>query len=132
MVALKTLLDLSPDHEIGRGMLASVYAQLGMWDGAAEHYQRVLAVNAENHLARFQLGMCYLQLGRPADALDMWKPLLRIEGQFLPQFFSGIALIALGRRNEARDWFEQAQAAMPAGHPLQGELRAQLEKLGLS
>ena len=51
IVRLKTLLEAEPEHEVATGMLASIYAQLGMADRAIGFYQKTLAINPGNSLA---------------------------------------------------------------------------------
>jgi tetratricopeptide (TPR) repeat protein len=111
ILALKTILNLAPRHELANGMLASIYAQLGMRDAAVSKYQTTLAINPANHLARFQLGTLQLAL----------------DDQFLPQLYAAIALIALDRPQEAHHLLTLAQAAMPQDHPLRPLLAEQLE-----
>jgi tetratricopeptide (TPR) repeat protein len=98
ILALKTILNLAPRHELANGMLASIYAQLGMRDAAVSKYQTTLAINPANHLARFQLGTLQLDAGQPSEALQTLEPLLTL-----------------------------AQAAMPQDHPLRPLLAEQLE-----
>lgn len=128
MLALKTILELSPQHELANGMLASLYAQLGMPYAAINYYHTTLEINPDNHLARFQLGIQQLETGQAKVALQTWEPLLGLEGQFMPQFYSAIALIALERPQEANKLLTQAQATMPQDHPLRAHLAEQLEK----
>jgi predicted Zn-dependent protease len=62
---LKELLAVEPDHEIANGMLAGIYAQIGMPERATEHFQRVLAINPQNPLARLQLEQLQQTGGTP-------------------------------------------------------------------
>jgi Flp pilus assembly protein TadD len=121
---LKRLLDTEPRNEIALGMLAGIYAQIGLHDRAIEQYRRVLVVNPGNPLARFQLGLSQLQSGRPADALETWHATQVEESDYLVHHFSGIALLDLGRNDEARAILDQAQRHMPANHTLYPQLVA--------
>jgi predicted Zn-dependent protease len=62
---LQELLAVEPDHEIANGMLAGIYAQIGMPERATEHFQRVLAINPQNPLARLQLEQLQQTVGTP-------------------------------------------------------------------
>lgn len=123
IVQLKSLLDLDPKNEVALGMLAAIYAQIGLRDKAAEYFQRTLQVNPRNSLARFQLGLMQLADQKPEEALETWKLSLADPGEFMAHFHSGLALLALKRPGEARGLFEQAARHMPADHPLRGQLQ---------
>ena len=119
---LKELIDAHPTHEIALGMLAGIYAQIGMHDRAIAYFERVLDINPENPLARLQMGLCQLSSGQPADALDTWKPALADSEDFLARFHSGLALLQLKRPAEARQLLEEAQRRMPKNHALYPQL----------
>ena len=70
MVHLKEILSVEPDHEIANGMLAGIYAELKMPERATACYERVLAMNPQNVLARFQLGLLQLSGGRRQEAVE--------------------------------------------------------------
>lgn len=122
IVQLKGLLMEYPRHELATGMLAAIYLQIGMHQKASNCYRKLLALNPENPLARFQLGMTRLGQGMPAEAIDTWQPLLGIEGEFMAHFHSGLALLQLERRDEAHAMLVQAGQTMPGDHPLYPEL----------
>lgn len=122
MIHLKELLAVDPREEIALGMLAGIYAELKMPDRAEALYREVLTVNPRNPLARFQLGLLQLAEKRPSDALEMLRPALADESDFLAHFHSGLALRQLGRAGEARRLLEVAAQRMPADHILQPQL----------
>jgi tetratricopeptide (TPR) repeat protein len=122
IVKLKELIESHPRHEIALGMLAGIHAQIGMHDRAIENFRRVLKINPENPLARFQLGLSQLSSGQPADALDTWKPSLKNPDNFLVLFHSGLALMQLNRPAEARPLLEEAARRMPKNHALYPQL----------
>ena len=119
---LKELIDAHPAHEIALGMLAGIYAQIGMHDRAIEYFQRVLETNPENPLARLQMGLCQLSSGKPTEALDTWKPALADPEDFLARFHSGLALLQLKRPAEAHQLLEAAERQMPKNHALYPQL----------
>jgi predicted Zn-dependent protease len=129
IVHLKEVLGAAPDHEIANGMLAGIYAELKMPERATVYYQRVLAVNPRNVLARFQLGLLQLTGGQPQAAVETLRPNLSDDTEFLAHFYSGQALLELGKTGEARVLLEQTARRMPAEHPLYGQLLGQLQEL---
>jgi len=126
---LKKLIAHAPKHELALGMLASLYAEIGMRDRAIEIYQNILGFNAANPLARFQLGLVQLNNGQPQQALDTWAPALSNE-DFMLHYHSGLALKALNRSDEARQMFDHANKTMPANHALYAQLQEIRKSLG--
>jgi tetratricopeptide (TPR) repeat protein len=130
IVHIKEVLGAAPDHEIANGMLAGIYAELQMPERATAHYERVLMANPRNVLARFQLGLLQLTGGRPQEALETLRPNLSDNTEFLAHFYSGRALLELGKTGEARVLLQRAAQRMPADHPLYSQLQGLLEPLG--
>lgn len=124
---LKELLAADPGHEVAGGMLASLYAELGMADRAAAQFSRVLAQHPGNVLARFQLGVLLLGQGQAQQALDTLAPMLAAADDYLAHFHSGLACMAMRQPARARPLFEAAAGRMPPNHPLQAQLQAMLE-----
>jgi tetratricopeptide (TPR) repeat protein len=123
---LKNLLGAAPDHEIANGMLGGIYAELKMPERATVCFERVLATNPRNVLARFQLGLLQLNGGHPQEALDTLRPNLADNTEFLAHFYSGVALLELKKPGEARVLLQQAAQRMPADHPLHSQLQGLL------
>ncbi|OOG44429.1 tetratricopeptide repeat protein [Polaromonas sp. A23] len=123
MAHLKVVLDHNPQHEIATGMLAALYSDLKMTARAAEYFQRVLAINPENPLAHVQMGLLQFSNQQPQDALNSWKTCLEDPNDFLLNFYSGLALLQLGRSDEARSLFDIAAQRMPEDHWLQPQLQ---------
>lgn len=129
VVLLKQILDEVPHHEVTMGMLASIYLQIGMHRQSIELFENLLAKYPKNPLARFQLGMARLTGGEPQEALDAWAPMLQMENEFMANFHSALALMQLGRFEEALPLIERARSHMPDAHPLYSklmEIRAQI------
>jgi tetratricopeptide (TPR) repeat protein len=119
---LKGLIGAQPRHELAIGMLAGIYAQIGMHDRAIEHFRKVLAINPDNALARLQLGLSQLTSAQPAEAIETWKPALKSRDDFLSQFYSGLALMQIYRPDEARTLLREAEKRMPKDHVLYPQL----------
>lgn len=126
VVHLEELLVAEPENEIANGMLAGIYAELKMPERATVYYQRVLVANPRNVLARFQLGLLQLTGGQPQEALETLRPNLSDNTEFLAHYYSGRALLALGKPAEARVLLERAAQRMPVEHPLYAELQGLL------
>lgn len=122
---LKSAVAAEPSNEIALGMLGSVYVELGMADRAAEFFDKVLAINPANPLARFQSGLLAFDRGELERALKIWKAQEPPQDDFMIRFYSGLALAQLGRADEARALYRAAQKNVPADHPV----RTELEKL---
>ena len=122
MTQLKALIGAQPRHELAIGMLAGVYAQIGMHDRAIEHFREVLAINPDNALARFQLGLSQLTSAQAAEAIETWKPALKSRDDFLSRFYSGLALMQLYQPDEARTLLREAEKRMPKDHILYPQL----------
>jgi tetratricopeptide (TPR) repeat protein len=131
ILQLKQILQSHPRHEISMGMLASIYLQSGKRQRAIEQFEALLAVHPKNPLARFQLGMASLANGEPEKALSQWAPMLEMDNEFMAHFHSALALIQLGRLDEALPLVEHARSKMPEAHPLYTkllEIRTRLNK----
>ena len=126
---LKTLLQSNPEHEIANGMLAAVYAELGMTDRAIDYFQRVLSLNPDNALARFQLGLLQLRAERPREALETWKTALADPDDFAAHYYSGATLLRLEEPEKARPILQEAARRMPKDHALFPQLHELLRHL---
>ena len=129
LLHLKQLLAASPEKEVALGMLAAIYAEIGMVDRAIDHYDRTLAVNPANHLARFQLGLLRVSLRHWQEALDTWQPLLDHPQDYLAHYHSGLVLLQQEKRHEARSLLAKAAERLPESHSLYPLLQALLKKL---
>lgn len=127
ITSLKRLLDQQPDHELGIGMLASLYAEIGMLDRAESFFEKALSINNSNPLARLHLGATQMQSGKKEQALSTLKPLLEDDKDFLAHFYSGTILADLNKNEKARIMFTTSAQRMPGNHPLQGKLQEQLK-----
>ena len=121
---LKQLLSEHPGHELGGGMLASIYAELGMIEQAAALYQEVLAQHPDNPLARFQWGLLLFNRDQLVDALAVWEPLLASTDDFMAHFQSALAMAKLNHLSEARHLLSTAESRMPLSHEMRPHLEA--------
>jgi tetratricopeptide (TPR) repeat protein len=114
---LKALDESYDEDQLVLGMLAGVYFQIGMVDRAELYYKKALSINPRNNLALLQLGLAQVELGRPEDALDTWRPMLDIPQDFLAHFHTGLTLLKIGRADDALDYLITAKENMPTEHP---------------
>jgi len=83
---------------------------------AAEAYERSLAILPNNPEGRFELGMCYTQLGRLADAEKAFTAALQLRPDVArARYELGMVLFKLGRRGEAVLQFRRVVELDPAG-----------------
>lgn len=83
---------------------------------AAEAYERSLAILPNNPEGRFELGMCYTQLGRLADAEKAFAAALQLRPDVArTRYELGMVLFKLGRRSDAVTQFRRVVELDPAG-----------------
>jgi tetratricopeptide (TPR) repeat protein len=128
LAQLKAILEQVPQSVLALGMQAAIHAQLGMRERAAAGYQQVLDIDAANPLARAQLALLQLHAGRPAQALDVLRPALDKPGDHHMQYLAGLAVLELGRVEDARRHFELADRGMPRDDPARPALAQALAR----
>jgi tetratricopeptide (TPR) repeat protein len=116
---LKALDETYDKDQLVLGMLAGLYFQIGMLERAEIYYKKALGINPRNGLALLQLGLAQVELSRPEDALETWRPMLDDPNDFLAHFHTGLTLLKIGRASEALDYLSIAKENMPANHPYQ-------------
>ena len=129
LATLKQITSDEPDHEVALGMLASAYAELGMRDRARQLFDEILKVNPGNPLARFQRGLMDFEDGRLESALELWRPLLADENDYMGHFHSALALMQLKQPTKARDLLVTAKERTPSNHPLASEATRLIRQL---
>jgi Flp pilus assembly protein TadD len=72
---LKQAVDGDPGNAKCRYLLGAEYAQIGMFDRAAEQMGAVLTLDPSLHAARFQLGLLQLTSRQPEAAAATWSGL---------------------------------------------------------
>ncbi len=96
------------------------------------HFAALVARQPDNELFRFSLAQALLVENRPTDALEhLTVCASRKADWMMPRILLGKTLLSLGRKPEARPWFEQAlQLAIEQDHddPAQ-ELRSLLAEV---
>lgn len=126
---LKDLLKTEGNNELVLGMLASVYAEIQMTDKAIALYERILSINPDNPLARFQLGLQYFNNEQFDQAIETWTPSLQDEQNFMAHYFTGLAYLQKQQPDQARPLLEKAQQHMPDDNPLYSSLTNMLSEM---
>jgi Tfp pilus assembly protein PilF len=63
---------------------------------------------------RHRLALAYLTVGRTADAIASWREAVRLDPKFEEAYFTmGVVLAANGRREEARQAFQEVLKINP-------------------
>jgi predicted Zn-dependent protease len=96
---------------------------------SSARFAALVASQPENEMFRFSLAQALLREGRPMDALEHLEFCARKKADWMmARILLGKALVALGRRTEAKPWLEQAlQLAVEQRHEdPERELRALL------
>jgi predicted Zn-dependent protease len=98
----------------------------------SQQFAALVARQPDNELFRFSLAQALLHENRPADAVEhMGFCVEKKSDWMMPRILLGRALAGLGRRDEARGWWQQAlQLAIAQHHEdPERELRALLADL---
>ncbi len=113
----KALLNLSyPTPEYAAYNLGKASYLLKDFADAAEAYERSLAILPNNPEGRFELGMCYAQLGRLVDAEKAFTAALQLRPDVArTRYELGMVLFKLGKGSEAFVQFRRVVELDPAG-----------------
>jgi predicted Zn-dependent protease len=89
-----------------------------MTPARSTHFAALVAKQPDNELFRFSLAQALLAEDRTVDALEHLEQCARRKADWMmPRIMLGKALLALGRRTEAKPWLEEAlQLAIDQDH----------------
>jgi len=113
----RRLLPLELEFYANSGVLHAYWAEIDPdhLPLAAAFYQRAFALAPTKADLRDDLGHVYYNHGRYTEALAQYTAALEIDPQFAAAHFdSGLAYLALGQREQARQAFQAALQLMPA------------------
>lgn len=65
-------LELEPDNAGAIFLMAAEHAELGLYDRAIEGMQKALEIAPDLEMARYQLGLLFMQQGRIDESKDVW------------------------------------------------------------
>lgn len=99
---LKAKVEKNPRDFEALTELGGMYLQVSMFDKAASYYERAVAANPHSAEALSALAVCYVNMGRPADALARCQEALRHDETFWPAaVYAVAAAIDLGDAQSA-------------------------------
>lgn len=106
-------LALNPTLDEAQNQLALVYNHLGLFDQALQELQKAVMVNPTNNLAQFRIGETFLFQGRYEPALAALRKTPREVNPQLVGSTLAMALLHLGRRDEAAAIVEEFLKGYP-------------------
>lgn len=130
---LKELLEIDPSHELGKGMLAGHYAQLGLTDKAKTLFRELLNEHPANTLAAFQLGYMYYQENDFDNAISYWNivydntPPDNVDPAL--DYYYATALEATGHHKDAFSYYNRCNNKLPIDHALKQPSQEAVERL---
>ena len=138
MVAgLATRLESNPDDYKGWMMLGRSYTVLKNLDGAKKAYEKAIALKPAEVEPKLQFMAFIMTTIDPDAQAPLPKPLTDTAADILkldaaqPEalYVSGLARAKSGDKAGAKDFWGKAQAAMPEGSPLKGDIARRLKAL---
>jgi non-specific serine/threonine protein kinase len=106
-------LALNPNLDEVRSQLALVYGHVGLLDEALQQTEKALAINPNNNLARYHAGETLLFQGNYEQALTALSSVPREVNPALVGYQKPIALLHLGRKEEAAAVLEESLRDYP-------------------
>ncbi len=100
-------LTLNPSLDEAQDLLALVYCHIGAFDQALQELQKAVTINPTNNLAQFRIGETLLFQGKYEQALAALRKSPREANPPLVGSKMAIALLHLGRSDEAADIVEE-------------------------
>src|SRR5262245_4766176 len=100
-------LTLDPSLGEARNQLAAVYNHIGAFDQALQELQKAVTVNPTNNLAQFRIGQTLLWQGKYERALTALREIPREVNPQVVGSNLAIALLHLGRKDEAADTVDE-------------------------
>src|SRR6266404_6503656 len=99
--AYRRAVELDPNLDEARHQLGLVYSHIGLFDKAWEEFERALAINPANTLARFRFGVIDMYRAKFDDALAFFNSTPMDKNPSLWAFQKATVLFRLGRNEEA-------------------------------
>ena len=106
-------LALNPNLDEAQNQLALVYGHVGLFDEALRELEKAFAVNPSNTLARFHVGETLLFQGNYEQALTAFHDVPREANPALVGYQAPVALLHLGRTQEAAVMLEESLKDYP-------------------
>ncbi len=106
-------LALNPNLDEAQNQLALVYEHIGLFDEALHELEKAVAINPSNTLARYHVGETLLFQCKYEQALTLFHDLPREVNPALVGYQEPIALLHLGRTQDAAAMLEQSLKDYP-------------------
>ena len=106
-------LTLNPNLDEAQNQLALVYGHVGLLDEALQQLEKAVAINPSNTLARYHVGEMLLFQGKYEQGLTALRSVPREVNPALVGYQTPIALLHLGRREEAAAILEESLRDYP-------------------
>lgn len=111
--SLQAVLEKDPKNFSALVRLGNLYMDAMKWDRAADYYARAAAIRRDPDVLT-DLGICYRQMGRPEQALQIFEDVQQRQPEHWQSAFNqAIALADLGRLAEARKIAERLKREHP-------------------
>ena len=125
LVLLRQVLEVDPKNAYAYHYTGAAMFELKKWEPARDAYRAALKLATKYLAARVGLSHSLRLSGDPSGAyMEALQALEDFEDDPDALYAGGLALAALGQRNEARKWLQRFLASGP-------ELEAQLEARGI-
>lgn len=105
--AYRRAVELDPNLDEAHHQLGLVYSHIGLLDKAWEEFERTLAINPANTLARFRFGVIDMYRAKFDDALTVFNSTPMDKNPSLWAFQKATVLFRLGRNDEAAALVEE-------------------------
>jgi len=106
-------LNLNPNLDEAQNQLALVYGHVGLLDEALQQLEKAVAINPSNTLARYHVGETLLFQGKYEQGLTALRSVPREVNPALVGYQTPIALLHLGRMEEAAAILEESLRDYP-------------------
>jgi eukaryotic-like serine/threonine-protein kinase len=106
-------LALNPNLDEARNQLALVYGHVGLLDEALQELEKAVAINPGNTLARLRVGATFMLQGKYEQALTALRSVPTEANPALVGYQTPLALLHLGRREEAAAMLEESLKDYP-------------------
>ena len=118
-----------PEYQAYEKALTALYSEQPA--AAVAGFNRLLAADASNTLARYYLGEAYVKLARPNDAIREWRVAIQHDHNYAPAAIAiGKLYFAQGLLDKASAAFQEAVTLAPYDFEAQFELGRTEERLG--
>jgi predicted O-linked N-acetylglucosamine transferase (SPINDLY family) len=129
--AYRQVLELDPANAVALRQLAALAAGARRFDEAAAYLERVVRGDSSQPLDHANLGACYRQLGKPADAEAAFRAAVRLAPGFSQvHTMLGALLHSQGRLAEAADSYRRVVEAEPNSADAHFDLASVLQPQG--